>query len=231
MKRSARREKDNPSDSIHHRLNAYALAASAAGVGVLFSGQPTEAKVVYTPADHWLPLNRTLHLDVNHDGVNDFGLRLISTRSSFSGFFARSLVIAGSGNTVFVNLNSGYQCAAALTKGTRIGPKSPFELRYAWMFFNFYSSGGRGSGCPWLHVTEQAYLGLKFTIKGQVHYGWARLGYISANDPAKAKLTGYAYETIPNKSIKAGQTHSENEATLGRLAQGASGVAVSRQKQ
>ena len=71
MKRSARREKDNLSDSIHHRLNAYALAATAAGVGVLFSGQPTEAKVVYTPADHWLPLNRTLHLDLNHDGVND----------------------------------------------------------------------------------------------------------------------------------------------------------------
>jgi hypothetical protein len=73
-------------------------------------------------------------------------------------------------------------------------------------------------------VTKQAYLGLKFTIKGQVHYGWARLGYISANHPAKAKLTGYAYETIPNKPIVAGKTHGRDEATLGRLAQVASGV-------
>jgi len=42
-------------------------------------------------------------------------------------------------------------------------------------------------------------------------------------------VTGYAYETIANKPIIAGQTHGKDEATLGRLAQGASGV-VSREK-
>ena len=39
-----------------------------------------------------------------------------------------------------------------------------------------------------------------------------------------AILTGYAYETTPNKKSIAGQTHGGDEATLGRLAQGASGV-------
>lgn len=37
------------SDSLHHRLNSYALAASAAGVGVLAVAQPADAKIVYTP--------------------------------------------------------------------------------------------------------------------------------------------------------------------------------------
>src|SRR5579864_1174953 len=37
------------SESLHKRLSAYALAASAAGVGVLALAQPTEARIVYTP--------------------------------------------------------------------------------------------------------------------------------------------------------------------------------------
>src|SRR5579863_10427884 len=72
MKRSPRpRTTANLSDSIHHRLNMYALAASAAGVGVLALAQPIEAKIVYTPADvkiGYIPYN----LDLNHDGVVDF---------------------------------------------------------------------------------------------------------------------------------------------------------------
>jgi len=45
-----------------------------------------------------------------------------------------------------------------------------------------------------------------------------------------AILTGYAYETIPNKLIIAGQTHGRDEATLGRLAQGVSGVVPQEKK-
>jgi hypothetical protein len=36
--------------SLHQQLNAYALVASAAGVGVLALAQPAKAKIVYTPA-------------------------------------------------------------------------------------------------------------------------------------------------------------------------------------
>jgi hypothetical protein len=37
------------SDSLHHRLNVYALAASAAGMGLLALARPAEGKIVYTP--------------------------------------------------------------------------------------------------------------------------------------------------------------------------------------
>jgi hypothetical protein len=36
-------------------------------------------------------------------------------------------------------------------------------------------------------------------------------------------ITGYAFETIPNKPIIAGKTRGKDDATLGQLAQGASG--------
>jgi hypothetical protein len=61
-------------------------------------------------------------------------------------------------------------------------------------------------------------------IKGKAHYGWVRMNVEIKGMNFTATLTGYAYETIPNKPIIAGQTRRKDEATLGRLAQGASAV-------
>jgi hypothetical protein len=49
--RPARRPSQLP-ESLHKRLNAYALAASAAGVGLLALAQSAEAEIVYTKTHH-----------------------------------------------------------------------------------------------------------------------------------------------------------------------------------
>ena len=80
---------------------------------------------------------------------------------------------------------------------------------------------------------KNRYLGLQFVIKGQVHYGWARLTVtFSPQKPAAGVLpilTGYAYETEPNKPILTGKTKGPDvitldPATLGYLAGGASQI-------
>jgi hypothetical protein len=43
------------------------------------------------------------------------------------------------------------------------------------------------------------YLGLKLLINGKFHYGWARV------DSTDSVLTGYAYETVHDRPIVAGQ--------------------------
>jgi hypothetical protein len=67
---------------------------------------------------------------------------------------------------------------------------------------------------------------MKFKIKGKIQYGWARLS-VQVQFPLTitATLTGYAYETIPNKGIVAGKSKGPEDsvkqpATLGRLALG-----------
>jgi hypothetical protein len=106
-------------------------------------------------------------------------------------------------------------------------------------------AGGYGSQTfsdgPWVKATNR-YLGLKFLINGQVHFGWARLTV--SKQFRHVVLTGYAYETIPNKALRAGQT-SEPAATeaskttplpdfvpqlpsLGLLASGAEGLDIWR---
>jgi hypothetical protein len=86
------------------------------------------------------------------------------------------------------------------------------------------------------------YLGVKFNIDQQVHYGWLRISVSTTHDHFTAELTGYAYETIPNKPIVAGQTEDSNEgaisesfmaptpapAMLGLLALGSLGLSIWR---
>src|SRR3981081_1041616 len=73
MKRSPRPLKTaRLSDSLHQRLNSYALAASAAGVSALALSQPAEARIVYTPVHHVIRKNSYFDIDLNHDGIVDF---------------------------------------------------------------------------------------------------------------------------------------------------------------
>jgi len=116
------------------------------------------------------------------------------------------------GNGVVFSATYGPNWAAALNRGLTIGPNQ-----------SFYPASGMAAvvkgyplwgGChyfqwlagDWANVSNR-YLGLEFQINGRTHYGWARLsvqvGYVYVN----ATLTGYAYETIPGKSIIAGKTH------------------------
>jgi hypothetical protein len=69
-------------------------------------------------------------------------------------------------------------------------------------------AGSSGTyGGPWRNSKDR-YLGLKFKIDGEIHYGWARLT-VTADRHGKrvaAKLTGYAYETLADRPIVTGQT-------------------------
>jgi hypothetical protein len=102
------------------------------------------------------------------------------------------------------------------------------------------------TGGQWFY-TKHRYVGLQFLIEGRKHYGWARVAVSLVNGAIEAVLTGYAYETVPNTPIVAGKTTGPDVVTLapdvranetntsdaaiapfapslGRLAQGASGI-------
>jgi hypothetical protein len=130
--------------------------------------------------------------------------------------------------------------AAALHPGFTVGPKKSYfqEGTSRWlMALAGGSNFGTNTKGQWLYTCGR-YLGLKFTIDGETHYGWARLTVTlptGIGGTIKATLTGYAYETIPNKPIITGKTKGPDvitlePATLGRLAQGASGISAWREK-
>jgi len=235
------------SDSVWHRLNKYALAASAAGVGLLCLAEPVEARVVYTPAHKWLPLNRYYYLDLNHDGVIDFtitnDLHLSTTP------FGDDLNIspAVKGNAIWQGPRERYNqiAAAALPAGVPVGSGKPFVFQNANMAYASLTAFTYVSGGPWKNATNR-FLGLKFLINGEVHFGWARLTVLadSHREAVRATLTGYAYETVANQPILTGKTSgtaeeasitlpagSRSRVQLGLLALGVSGLTVWRREE
>jgi hypothetical protein len=206
MKRfSGPRKTAELSESIQQHLNMYALTASAAGVGVLALAQPSEARIVYTPAHVTIALHRSYKLDPNHDGIADFTI-LNTSYHNTSTWFYRLYEKAAQGNAVEASISHTFQqeLAKALNRGTRI-PDHAFSSKPALLATAVFNPGGTFSDGNWVNVSGR-YLGLRFKISGRTHYGWARLSVRVHGTSVTGILTGYAYETIPSKSIKAGQT-------------------------
>ncbi len=240
----------NLSDSVHRQLNSYALAAGAAGVSLLAVAQPSEAKIVYTPANVKIATypQGIYNLDLNHDGKTDFYFQNILT-STTSGDFGRFLVAPENGSNGIVGKRPGKASwAVALERGARIGSKRHFLPYRVVMATSYGFWDGSGQSGSWINVTNR-YLGLKFKIGGKTHYGWARLSVSVVNIQITATLTGYAYETIPNRPIIAGETKGPDDgstveqpraavltppvpelATLALLTQGASGLVAWRRR-
>jgi hypothetical protein len=227
--------------SIHQQLNTYALAAGAAGVGVLALAQPVEAKIIYTPAHRVIGPDSRYLLDLNHDGITDFTI----TNSYHCPDTCVSIVVAKPANGTHgvegpLSTRGHASWAYALKAGAIIGPKRPFSASA----LEFAISGScHPAGSHWCNLKR--YLGLSFKIHGKTHYGWARISMGSAIGRLKAVLLGYAYETIADKPIIAGATSGPDDsgptaslntpipvpATLGALALGAPGLSIWRRKE
>jgi hypothetical protein len=218
---------------LEKRLLGYIAAAGAAGAS-LMTAHTAEAKIVYTPLNN-VPLTSLGNVDLNGDGVTDLVFRFYQT-----GYGAAQQVYAVSGNgLVFGTLNheSG---PLPLPWKTRIGPAQKFSGDVGVIT----GVDGCHSTCDkfgvWLHQTNK-FLGIKFLIAGQVHYGWMRL---SVNTPLSGYASGYAYEDVPNKPILAGVMSGPAEGasadllavpvtpkqSVGLLARGVDGIAVWRKE-
>jgi hypothetical protein len=254
MKHSPRpREAANLSESVHQRLNMYALAATAAGVGMLGSPAAAHARIVYTPAH--AQVNEPLPLDLNHDGKVDFFLFHYGFHTSTGGNALLACHAPFNNGTRLVCASSSYatnalnairvtdqKFGAALRRGDKIQHGDRFMNNQSVdmgevMFLTSNHTQPRWFG-PWVNGgkgVKNRYLGIKFKIGGHFHFGWARLTVTVQGTSFTATLTGYAYETVPSKAIIAGDKgpagNTVGRASLGHLAAGASAIPAWRMKQ
>jgi hypothetical protein len=249
----------NLPETVHQQLNMYALAASAAGVGMLALAQPSEAKIVYTPANVHIGINRRYNLDLNHDRTIDFTIENVFAGNGKCTTFAEIGEKANGVNGVIIARGFGGFFATALSQGAKIGASQVFRGNSRFLaIYNHYKTTTsnvcmKDSFGRWINVTNH-YLGLKFVIHGKTHYGWAQLTVNKSGHSFTARLTGYAYENIAGKAIIAGQTNANayyptnkdsgpaasvasptpdtpQPASLGMLALGAQAVPLWRRKE
>jgi hypothetical protein len=220
---------------------------------LLALAQPGQAEIIYTPAslniDPHCCRTETYPLDITGDGTIDFNFRAFWSSSGVD--FGWIVVGPAEDGNAVVPAAGKARGAADLPSGHLIGPKTKL-----WGSYSMLMASGHNSSepfrwhCygPWKNK-QNRYLGLRFMINGEVHYGWAQLSETCSEAYNSAVLTGYAYETIPNQSIKAGQetgtldeslngadepasriVPAPSPATLGMLARGAQALSFWREE-
>jgi hypothetical protein len=220
-------------------------------MGAITVAQSSEAKIVYTPANITIGRNAGhVPVDLNNDGIPDFEFSNYQTQVAPLGFrnFFLNVKPAWKANGVVDYFNSkNMACASALPAHHQVGPQDQFQANSSFLLER--STGSAYSTvqfCPWAGPqSHKAYLGVKFNIGGQIHYGWIRM---TVSGFSSIAITGYAYETVPNKSISTGATSGPvrvgvlapaevprltppEPASLGILARGSEGLALWRREE
>ena len=188
---------DNGNSFNRQLLYAIAVITVLGGIFV----RSASAEVVYTSTYVTLSGNGMLP-------IGKLGITIVASGGSTIcagtgyGSYGSVYAVPASGDGMVASSNY----VLALTGGVLIGRSSSF----------YYAEGlmAQYSTClwpphvnlgAWLDVTNR-YLGFKFQLNGQSHYGWARLSVTAGKFGPVVTLTGYAYETIAGHAIYAGQT-------------------------
>ena len=130
-------------------------------------------------------------------------------------------------------------------RGAQIGPPEHFNSD-SFVAIERGHGSGRSFAGNWGGNPKNRYLGVRFLIDGETHYGWVRLTVTTQSHPYLfgGTITAYAYETVPNKAILAGSaeksasdvkaqnaTEKPSGASLGMLALGVDGLALWRREE
>jgi hypothetical protein len=199
---------------LQKRLGKYTAAAAA-----LVGASGANAQIVYTDVnpDFAHPGNEIGYgLDLNNDANFDFAMFSADTVVT-SGARVRYTIIAPYGtaaasNAIAGESPSGYDYALALNSGDMIDATLNWIAATNTMAYNVDSNNPFNEN--WNGVTDK-YLGLKFVVAGNTHYGWARLDVQAVADVWTLK--DYAFNGTPNGSITAGQMAGVNTMELESL--------------
>jgi len=189
-------------ESVHGRVKA--LVVLTLGMVTMFcSAAPSHATVIYKSMYVYMVNQGTYYYDFNGDGVTDLTLALNLQQNS-CGYAITAVETPARGN------GAEGKPPAPLQSGDPIGPNQAFIGGAQTMATLKYPNCGHwGYSGPWPRG-EVRYLGVSFLIDGETHYAWVSVEFdvILTFGPPKlvAKLTGYAYETVPGMPINAGQT-------------------------
>jgi PEP-CTERM motif len=259
------------SESLSKRLAGYALAAGAAGVGLLGTAALGKADIVYTSANVGFSNNSMTPIDLNHDGIADFTISdrgLLSTLPPQGNGAGNNYFWTGHLSLGLNDHNSAVDGPASSFRGVGVARlQAGAQIPPTGKSFSFGKVGLMASGTaentstggsasryrgPWgrsvRNFAASGFIGLKFFINGQAHYGWAYLGNVQTNYDAEygahgsgdggysGTLVSYAYESCANVGIIAGATSgggtcaTPEPGTLGLLALGSLGLGFWRRK-
>lgn len=194
------------------KIKAYSLAAGA----VVAVSSEAEAQVAHSGTVNETVTSSFL-IDIDGDGVNDYNIGIntwssTSTSNSitytyYSGFFyinplVGSNELLSTGGSYLVALSS----SETVSSGLSIWNYNSNNLNLGYTYYgSVYNSNFIGQG--------DKFIGVKFDIDGNTHYGWIRVNVESGLGNSQITVVDWAYEQTPDASIMTGDTGTPPQVT------------------
>ncbi len=182
------------SKNLSKRLVQYgALSAAALGVADA-SGQ-----IVYTDLDPDEVLN--VGDDYLLDFNGDFLTNITPTNPDGLTGGNAAIVFPSSGGA-FVGITAGgFEYPALMAEGEMIDGAAGYTATGIRGDLNYY--GCAYSNSQWCDAVVDGYLGVRFTVSGNTHYGWVRMD-TDVNGTNIMTIKDFAFEATPDTGIAAG---------------------------
>ncbi|QDU70467.1 PEP-CTERM sorting domain-containing protein [Mucisphaera calidilacus] len=198
--------------STHETNNQQRLMVylAAAGLGAFAYGQDVSAGIIYTPVQPAVTLVQypgspsAFNIDFDNDGTPE-GAIINSSVNMQARFFPPGRTLAGSGSYYATSFAPGavIDATADTTGGANLMTNPNYNANFV----------GQGN-----------YIGYRFEIDGNTHYGWVQVDV--TDNLINAIITGYAYESTPDTGIVAGAIPEPTSLAL--LAAGAGALGLRR---
>lgn len=203
------------------------LLKYSAAAGAFLAAGAVNGQIQYTDVNPDVVLDNTTpqyDMDLDGDMVNDFGFAVTTFSFTTSGIQVSGSyagVALGTGNSV-----AGSQSVTSSGSQFNVTPVTagnPIDANNTW------SNGGTYGGLllagnasfPSFPGYSQSFgsftgndihLGVKFMVGGSTHYGWIRMDVLP--DGSQVTIKDYAYNTIADLTINAGQTVGIEDVAL-----------------
>ncbi len=190
------------------KLSAFIVTAmmfsASANAQIVYTDVNPDSSVV-APAMMNQTIIEQYNLDLNNDANSDFILQASANR--FGGTYSYNVHAAPlNGNGVKDTLVDSFNVAIPLQLNALID--SNLLLQQSWqtsLYQKLITLNNSGTSGLWAIPTDY-YLGLRLLQSGQTYYGWVKLRVSVSPGGAAVTIKDYAYNSIPDQPILAGQT-------------------------
>ncbi|MCU0433195.1 MAG: T9SS type A sorting domain-containing protein [Bacteroidia bacterium] len=190
--------------NLQHKLKKYSAA-----VGGMTLASGAGAQIVYTDINpDTLIIGGTYSINMDNAGNPEMIVNCYSSSTNGNGYSSLSIQPPGA-NAVRAFQVYAYATPEiiALNAGDTIGAQNTDWIQQSAQNGNLYLGYVNVSGNytigQWPGLSDK-FMGVRFTVNNQPHYGWVRLSLSIGSDSLLIK--DYAYNSQPNQYIIAGQT-------------------------
>lgn len=196
-------------------LKLAGYSAMAGAFALTGSVADAQTAVIYTDIDDiTLAFGEYTVLDLDNNGTLDYYFEAYGNTATTAPEWSWVKLFGylptasyGNANNQFIGYLGVLPYGSALNEGSAIDSGASFVGTNAYGNVGFlgsvYSGGTYG---PFANTTDK-YLGVRFDIDGELHYGWIRMD-VSVN-PVSITIKDYAYREGADEGIEAGQTEME----------------------